>query len=565
MALARYDTMVRSVVGPAAAGAQVYIVSQPAITNTIPPSPLVPLFSDNAGVNPKAQPLVADGFGHAFAYLASGIYTVVIVLSATVQQVYPDQQIGSVAGSTLLLETNSVPNIVQSLLNIKGTGGTTVSADGSGGVTITTPPAGSNTQIQYNNASAFGASPNLSWNNAIGAITILDPAGNNGISVSTIVSNLSGRNVQIFADSSGGGSGNGGLAVIGVPDAGIGDLVFYSPTQQDFAHLWGDDAKKSLGVSIRTIGLDFTKCLEITTDSTGILPLLYLWGNVGIVDIVGSEPNAPILKATSGSPEGVVTAKVGSLVLRTDGAIGTSLYVKQTGSGNTGWSGLGAPFGGGVSGKWTGNWGGFSAASGGGGTMLSQFGVDFVAVNPSFATQNPTSTQGKFVKLQSGGGNNGMGYDDNAANITLGILQDWIVKANLIGGTSSRYWIGMWDQAEGPTTGLNTLTPSANLVAFRWDSVTGGNIIAVCQTDNSHQTVVDTGISTAHSVHTYEIVPVGSTVTFYIDGTLVATISTNVPTTSVVMRSIIIGDPEGSIGTSTLEIDLYYFWMLLAS
>jgi hypothetical protein len=41
----------------------------------------------------------------------------------------------------------------------------------------------------------------------------------------------------------------------------------------------------------------------------------------------------------SGSPEGVVTAPVGSLFSRSDGGAGTSLYVKQSGSGNTGWVG----------------------------------------------------------------------------------------------------------------------------------------------------------------------------------------------------------------------------------
>lgn len=39
----------------------------------------------------------------------------------------------------------------------------------------------------------------------------------------------------------------------------------------------------------------------------------------------------------SGSPEGVQTAPVGSLYLRRDGAAGTSLYLKETGTGNTGW------------------------------------------------------------------------------------------------------------------------------------------------------------------------------------------------------------------------------------
>jgi hypothetical protein len=41
----------------------------------------------------------------------------------------------------------------------------------------------------------------------------------------------------------------------------------------------------------------------------------------------------------AGSPEGVVTAPVGSLYSRSDGGVLTSLYVKQSGTGNTGWAG----------------------------------------------------------------------------------------------------------------------------------------------------------------------------------------------------------------------------------
>lgn len=41
----------------------------------------------------------------------------------------------------------------------------------------------------------------------------------------------------------------------------------------------------------------------------------------------------------SGSPESVVTAPVGSLYLRSDGGAGTTLYVKESGTGNTGWAG----------------------------------------------------------------------------------------------------------------------------------------------------------------------------------------------------------------------------------
>lgn len=39
----------------------------------------------------------------------------------------------------------------------------------------------------------------------------------------------------------------------------------------------------------------------------------------------------------AGSPEGTVTANVGSLYTRTNGGAGTTLYVKESGAGNTGW------------------------------------------------------------------------------------------------------------------------------------------------------------------------------------------------------------------------------------
>jgi hypothetical protein len=44
-----------------------------------------------------------------------------------------------------------------------------------------------------------------------------------------------------------------------------------------------------------------------------------------------------ILHEGAGSPEGVVEAPVGHLYLRQGGGIGTVLYVKESGTGNTGW------------------------------------------------------------------------------------------------------------------------------------------------------------------------------------------------------------------------------------
>ena len=41
----------------------------------------------------------------------------------------------------------------------------------------------------------------------------------------------------------------------------------------------------------------------------------------------------------TGSPENAVTAPVGGIYIRTDGGAGTTLYVKESGSGDTGWVG----------------------------------------------------------------------------------------------------------------------------------------------------------------------------------------------------------------------------------
>lgn len=56
--------------------------------------------------------------------------------------------------------------------------------------------------------------------------------------------------------------------------------------------------------------------------------------------LLGTGAAAPtsLITTGSGSPEGAITAAVGSLYLRTDGSTLTTLYVKTSGSGNTGWT-----------------------------------------------------------------------------------------------------------------------------------------------------------------------------------------------------------------------------------
>lgn len=67
---------------------------------------------------------------------------------------------------------------------------------------------------------------------------------------------------------------------------------------------------------------------------SGVLQLSTTGGNQ--VELTGTQGTVVQAWGT-GSPEGVVTAGVGSTFQRTNGGAGTCLYVKESGSGNTGW------------------------------------------------------------------------------------------------------------------------------------------------------------------------------------------------------------------------------------
>lgn len=67
------------------------------------------------------------------------------------------------------------------------------------------------------------------------------------------------------------------------------------------------------------------------------------WRWIGDVEIGGqiifNVLGGQIIVTGDGDPEGVVSAVKGSLYLRADGGAGTTLYVKESGNGNTGWIG----------------------------------------------------------------------------------------------------------------------------------------------------------------------------------------------------------------------------------
>lgn len=86
-------------------------------------------------------------------------------------------------------------------------------------------------------------------------------------------------------------------------------------------------------------------------DGTGAVKQLSLIGNqllggvatavasypAGVAVLIGGTPSASPVYSVVGTPEGQVTAPVGATAVRRDGGAGTTFYVKESGTGNTGW------------------------------------------------------------------------------------------------------------------------------------------------------------------------------------------------------------------------------------
>src|SRR5262249_35831977 len=76
---------------------------------------------------------------------------------------------------------------------------------------------------------------------------------------------------------------------------------------------------------------------ELTIDTYKKTAVVHDGSKVGGNPLARQTSLDALVVSGSGSPEGVVTAPVGKLYLRTNGGAGTTLYVKESGTGSTGW------------------------------------------------------------------------------------------------------------------------------------------------------------------------------------------------------------------------------------
>src|SRR5882672_6508805 len=110
----RLQGSVNSAQGPALDGVIIYVCTQPAVTTTIPPSPLATIYSDQPGlipINQTTAPLETDGLGNWKFYALTGTYTIVLYdpLARIPTTVFPDQQVVSQGGGSVTSIALTVP------------------------------------------------------------------------------------------------------------------------------------------------------------------------------------------------------------------------------------------------------------------------------------------------------------------------------------------------------------------------------------------------------------------------------------------------------------------------
>lgn len=172
-------------------------------------------------------------------------------------------------------------------------------------------------------------------------------------------------------------------------------------------------------------------------------------------------------------------------------------------------------------------------------SQVVNYGDGLAAPNIGTSVYTP-STPGHPAKLhqtsQAVGGGQATLMSAFSVTPTLNLngLAFWKMRAGIASISAADEWyVGMTD-VNLQSTYIQTSPTTQNVCAFRY---IGGatNWGACCCDGNGVSTIVDTGIARDANMHTFLILPNsdGSSIQFYIDGVLGATITTHVPTSNI--------------------------------
>ena len=175
---------------------------------------------------------------------------------------------------------------------------------------------------------------------------------------------------------------------------------------------------------------------------------------------------------------------------------------------------------------------------------------------------SPTSTSAQgYSNTGSASAGSSTGFYESASNMKFGTFKKFITRVAWDSTTNIRWWVSINDQGGSAPAAMRADKPAANIVGLRFSPTSAGDttVQAYVGTDATHQTIVNTGITPDTNKHTYEIDWSGVNYTFYIDGSLVATISTNVPAASTTLYTAAVSDNASTAHARTATCYAWYY------
>jgi len=150
------------------------------------------------------------------------------------------------------------------------------------------------------------------------------------------------------------------------------------------------------------------------------------------------------------------------------------------------------------------------------------------------------------------------GFGASNGSYCYGTFRRYSTRARANQTTNCRFFIGLGKTSpQFGTAAYSTDTPNFPAVYFRYSSGTDSTWKAVCCVDSAHQTVSDTGIAvdTTNS-QLFDIAAFASGYRFYINGTLVATITTTLPSASDLWGTLLGADNKNT--ANAVSVTLWY-------
>ena len=174
----------------------------------------------------------------------------------------------------------------------------------------------------FNTGSGYGYHLNSPVANRVDSITIVGPRLETG----TVGLQLSGTPRRVILDQP--------------YFSGVTTSVAPNPPPTSVIVRW--DGQDKTGVRVPTVNDYSVSTHSLLTYESGRVAVRdsanSAYAGVRLLDVLSSGGQS--VSWGAGTPEGSITASVGSLRLRTDGASGTTLYIKESGAGNTGWTAI---------------------------------------------------------------------------------------------------------------------------------------------------------------------------------------------------------------------------------